>query len=141
VRFWDTSGLVPLLVDESFSSAMRESLRADPGVVVWWATGVECVSAIARRERLEHAASDGTTTALAALEDLSTTWVEVPPSDTVREDARRLVRVHDLRAADALQLAAARVAARGHSDALAFVTLDERLALAASREGFPIVGL
>jgi predicted nucleic acid-binding protein len=58
----------------------------------------------------------------------------------LRNDARRLVRVHDLRAADAFQLAAARIAADGEPAALPFVTLDERLTLAASREGFPVTG-
>ena len=58
----------------------------------------------------------------------------------MRDDARRLVRVHDLRAADAFQLAAARVAADGQPGTLPLVTLDERLALAASREGFRVLG-
>jgi hypothetical protein len=79
--------------------------------------------------------------AYAALDDLATRWTEVPPSDAARDDARRLVRVHDLRAADAFQLAAARIASDGEPRTLPFVTLDERLALAASREGFPVLGL
>jgi hypothetical protein len=51
----------------------------------------------------------------------------------------RLLRVHDLRAADALQLGAALTFAEGQPDALGFVTLDGRLAKAAVREGFPVV--
>lgn len=77
-------------------------------------------------------------TKLAALESR---WVEIAPSDRLRDDARRLVRVHDLRAADALQLAAALAASDDQDDPLPFVTLDERLALAAEREGFPVLGL
>ena len=51
----------------------------------------------------------------------------------------RLVRAHDLRAADALQLAAA-VDLRGRGETTPpFVTLDERLAFAAAREGFPVL--
>jgi predicted nucleic acid-binding protein len=64
----------------------------------------------------------------------------VQPLDSIRESARRLLRVHDLRAADALQLAAAIVAAEGRPPALDMVCLDDRLAKAAEREGFPIVG-
>jgi predicted nucleic acid-binding protein len=52
----------------------------------------------------------------------------------VRRTAQRLLRVHELRAADALQLAAASTAAED----LPFVTLDDRLALAAAREGFVV---
>jgi predicted nucleic acid-binding protein len=76
---------------------------------------------------------------LATLELLAGDWSEVPPSDRVRDDARRLVRVHDLRAADAFQLAAARVASDEQPETLPFVTLDERLALAARREGFSVL--
>jgi predicted nucleic acid-binding protein len=53
--------------------------------------------------------------------------------------ATRLLRVHPLRAADALQLAAAIIAAEDDPRSLPFVTLDDRLALAAEREGFPVV--
>jgi hypothetical protein len=51
-----------------------------------------------------------------------------------------LLRVHDLRAADALQLAAAIAAAEGQPASLELVCLDDRLIRAAEREGFPIVG-
>lgn len=47
--------------------------------------------------------------------------------------------VHPLRAADSLQLAAAIVVADGAPRALPFVTLDDRLALAADKEGFPVL--
>jgi predicted nucleic acid-binding protein len=120
---------------------MREVLATDPDVVVWWATVVECVSAIARRERTDP---NGPRSARGAYENLgilSAAWSEIPPSETLREDARRLVRVHDLRAADAFQLAAAQAASDHHPVTLPFVTLDERLALAASREGFHVLGL
>ena len=44
-----------------------------------------------------------------------------------------------MRAADALPLAAAPEAAEFTPVSLAFVTLDERLAVAADREGFSII--
>lgn len=44
-----------------------------------------------------------------------------------------------LRAADALQLAAALAAAENNPSALSIVTLDDRLAEAAEREGFPLM--
>jgi predicted nucleic acid-binding protein len=56
----------------------------------------------------------------------------------VSERALRLLDVHDLRAADALQLAAAFVACRERPQSIAFATLDQRLASAARAEGFPV---
>jgi predicted nucleic acid-binding protein len=53
--------------------------------------------------------------------------------------ARRLLRVHTLRAADALQLAAAITVAEGLPASLEVVTLDQQLAAAARREGFPVL--
>jgi predicted nucleic acid-binding protein len=63
----------------------------------------------------------------------------VDPSDAVREAAVRFLRVHPLRAADALQLAAAFVAAEGRPASLEIITLDDRLATAARKEGFGLV--
>ena len=63
-------------------------------------------------------------------------WHEVEASDTVRETATRFLRVHALRAGDALQLAAAFVVSGGQPSTLQIVTLDERLSSAARREGF-----
>lgn len=141
MRFWDTSALVPLLVEEPSSGAARFALVDDPRIVVWWATAVECVSAISRRERTEPGSGAQAARAHVTLERLAGEWAETPPTEQLRDDARRLVRVHDLRAADAFQLAAARIAADADPGTLPFVTLDDRLALAASREGFPILGL
>jgi hypothetical protein len=47
--------------------------------------------------------------------------------------------VHPLRAADALQLAAAYAAAEQRPASLDMVTLDERLAIAARNEGFVVL--
>ena len=50
----------------------------------------------------------------------------------------RFLRVHPLPTADALQLAAAFVAAERRPSSLAVITLDDRLATAARREGFAL---
>ena len=50
------------------------------------------------------------------------------------------VETHPLRAADALQVGAALVAAEESPATLEFVTLDRKLAVAAEREGFRVVG-
>jgi hypothetical protein len=140
LRFWDASAVVPLLVEETRSAVLRAESAEQAELVVWWGTVVECASAVGRRERTGALAPSAAAVALETLDHLVREWREVPPTEALRNDSQRLVRVHDLRAGDAFQLAAARIAADGEPGALPFVTLDERLALAASREGFPVTG-
>lgn len=136
MRFWDSSALVPLIVEEERSAEIAALGRADPGVVIWWGAGLECTSAIRRREREGVISAGGARNSLAALDRLLEGCPEVLPSVRLRSIARRLLAVHPLRAADACQLAAA-MTWRGAEGAVAeFVCLDERLADAASREGF-----
>jgi hypothetical protein len=59
--------------------------------------------------------------------------------ETVKSQARRLLRLHPLRAADAMQLAAALEWAGGRPAGQLIHTLDAQLALAAAREGFLVV--
>jgi predicted nucleic acid-binding protein len=138
VRFWDASAVVPLLVAEAGSSGARALLADDPEMVVWWGTPVECTSSVARRER------EGLDPAVVAvlsrrLRALAGHWTEVAPTDALREDALRLLRVHPLRSADALQLAAALAVCRGRPSGFPFVCADARLRAAAAREGFDAV--
>jgi predicted nucleic acid-binding protein len=138
LRFWDSSAIIPLTVTEASTEAMRAVAEEDPVMCVWWGTEVECVSALAGLDR-EGALSQGAiTVALERLDLLVEGWNEVQPVAAVRTVARRLLRVHPVRAADALQLAAAVVAAEGQPASLRIVTLDERLAAAARREGFTV---
>jgi uncharacterized protein len=139
VRFWDASAIVPLLVHESATRRMLALAERDPEMLVWWGSQVECVSALARLERA--AALDRKRAALAfdRLAELADGWHEIEPSEIVRESAMRFLRVHPLRAADALQLGAAFAAAEGRPSSLPLVTLDERLADAARKEGFALI--
>lgn len=136
MKFWDASAIVPLLLTEARRETLLELIQADPAMVVWWGTPVECGSAIARRERDGALDLADATGALSRLRSLAKSWSEVVASDSVRSAALRLLRTHPLRAADSLQLAAAIVAAEGDPASLQFVCLDERLREAADREGF-----
>lgn len=138
MRFWDASAIVPLLLDEPESPALRQLLRGDAGLVVWWGTPVECASAIARVARDGTLTSREETTVLDLLRTLERSWHEILPTTPVRQTAQRLLRVHPLRAADALQLAAALAWAAGDTRGLGLVTRDDRLADAARREGFEL---
>jgi len=139
VRFWDASAIVPLLIAEASTRRLQLLAASDPDMLVWWGAAVECVSALARLER--SAALDARATLLAfdRLKQLAAGWYEIEPSDIVRETAIRFLRVHPLRAADALQLAAAFVAAEQRPASLTVIALDDCLASAAQKEGFTVV--
>ena len=140
MRFWDSSALSPLVLPEANSREMFHHYRADRAVIVWWGTSIECVSAIRRRERegLAESEVDG---ARRALVELAALWTEVPPAEAIRSEAMRLLGAHLLRAADALQLAAAVVAGGSEISRFPFVTLDRRLGVAAAAEGFRVAGV
>ena len=140
MRFWDSSAIVPLLVKEKWTREVTSLMREDPAPLVWWGTAVQCASALSRLERMEALDADEVTDAFARLQTLIASWNEVEPAVMVREAAQRFLRVHDLRAGDSLQLAAALVAAENRPPSLEFVTLDDRLAAAAAREGFRVIG-
>lgn len=118
---------------------MRALYRSDPSVVAWWGARVECESAISRLERDGLLKRRSATAARGRLDRFAATWQEVQPVDALRDSARRLLRVHDLRAADSLQLAAALAASEGRPSTLRLVCLDERLGAAAELEGFPLL--
>lgn len=139
MKFWDSSAIVPLLLDEPGSEAMLAVLDEDPIMVVWWSTPVECTSAVSRRERDNALTADEARQSLDRLHYLASGWQEMLPSMALRRVAERLLRVHPLRAADSLQLAAAIVAAEREPATLDLVCLDERLTDAAAREGFRLI--
>jgi predicted nucleic acid-binding protein len=136
VIFWDTSAVVRLLVAEPASSSARELLARDSRMLVWWATPVECLAALARREHDGLLARDAAEQLRQDLSALAASWSEVQAGELVREHAGRLLLRHRLRAADALQLAAALVWAQGRPRGHRIATFDRRLGDAARGEGF-----
>ena len=139
MRFWDASAIVPLLVAEGPTRYLQALAARDADMLVWWGTEVECASAIARLERDDALREPAVTQAFARLKQLAASWHEVDPGDGVREAAVRFLRVHALRAADSLQLAAAFVASERRPSSLDVITLDDRLAAAARKEGFVLI--
>lgn len=139
MKFWDASAIVPLLVAEAATRSLQALARRDSDMLVWWGSQVECVSALARLERAASLDAKGAGLAFDRLKLLADGWHEIEPSEIVRENAVRFLRVHPLRAADALQLAAAFLAAERRPSTLEMVTLDERLADAARKEGFELI--
>jgi predicted nucleic acid-binding protein len=139
MKFWDASAIVPLLMAEPSTKTLQGLCEKDPTMIVWWGTEVECASAIARLERDAALDDAAAREAFDRLKHLAHAWHEVDASDPIREAAVRFLRVHPLRAADALQLAAAFVAAERRPSSIEVVTLDDRLAVAARKEGFVLI--
>lgn len=140
MNFWDTSALVALGVEEVHHRRAREILEADDRMAVWWGTAIEYVAAHSRREREGSLTTGEVSAQIARLHALSQVWYEVQPSSRIKLLAQRLLRVHPLRAADSLQLAAALAVAEDDPSGIGFVCFDARLNEAASREGFKIPG-
>jgi predicted nucleic acid-binding protein len=136
--FWDSSAVVPLLVAEAASGAVSAILIEDKEVTMWWATPLECQSALYRRHRDAPLPAEVLAAATERLRAVVEHADTVSPTDEVRRRAGRLVSVHPLRAADALQLAAALIWCEEQPHGEVFVCLDARLRDAAHREGFDV---
>lgn len=140
MKFWDSSAIVPLLLYEKMmTESMTELFRSDSVLIVWWATDIECISALSRLEREQKIDHPIFSQALTIVNKLKDCWHQIQPTTEVKEMAMRLLRVHHLHAADALQLAAAIVASNHQPRLLEFVCLDRQLAIAAHKEGFPLM--
>lgn len=139
MRFWDSSAVLPLCLEEPNSGRLLDLAKEDSLMIAWWGTVVECASAVARlrREGFFDASQERAVDHL--LEAVAAAWTEVQPSDEIRRWGIRLMRRHPLRAADALQLAAAHLWASGRPEGYAFVCLDHRLRDAALKEGFTVL--
>ena len=108
-------------------------------MATWWDSKVECSSALNRLLREGALEADGFDRVSGRLEALSASWIEVQATEKLRRRALRLLRVHPLRAADALQLAAALVASEENPTTLPFLSSDARLSEAARKEGFSVL--
>jgi predicted nucleic acid-binding protein len=140
VKFWDSSAVVPIVVEQSASAFAHEVFAADRHMAVWWGTEVEVEAALVRALHQRQREAGAFVTARERFSNLTMDWFEVQPDLEVKQRARVLLRAHyPLRASDAFQLAAAFVAASGRPTSLPFVCTDQRLAAAAEREGFAVI--
>ncbi|MDA2928169.1 type II toxin-antitoxin system VapC family toxin [Acidobacteria bacterium AH-259-G07] len=139
MKFWDSSAMVPLLVDEPRSASIKALVRKDNEVVLWWGSIVECASALARSAREGKIDLSAEQSARKAVDELQARAFEIQPVEDLRLRALRLLRIHPLRAADAFQLSAALIWCGEHTDGAGFVCLDSRLRQAALREGFDVL--
>ena len=139
--FWDSSALVPMLIDEPHSGALVDAFDANPTPAIWWATPLECHAAVVRAVREKRVSREEATEAAERLREARAQMRELAPMEPVRTRAMRLLSIHALRTADSLQLAAALAWCEEEPSADTFVCLDQRLREAARREGFALLPL
>lgn len=104
--------------------------------VVWWATPVEIAGALARLLRMKQLDSADWTKSRRLATTLADSWSVIQPSDALRAKATQLVDGYDLRAADALQLAAALEWCQDVPQGRVLLTADQKLRDAAMLNGF-----
>ena len=135
MRFWDSSAIVPLLV---FEKECIRAFQSDQEVMVWTMSKVEIFSALCRRFREGSLKEINFNAAKKKMDDFFDTAFEIVSMPKVKNRALRLLQVHPLRAADALQLASALVATQEDPSKLPIMSFDERLTRAARGEGFMV---
>lgn len=136
--FWDSSAIVPLLVNEPKTQEAQDALRNDRFIMVWCLTFLEATSALSRRLRSEAIHFGHYRAGEERLKKLNTSWDQIQFSDRLMSLAARLLRTHPLRIADSLQLAAALVAGGSDPSQINFLSYDDRLNEAAAREGLSL---
>jgi predicted nucleic acid-binding protein len=130
---------VPLIMAESQSATLATLVAEDKEATIWWGTPLECHSALHRRHRERPLVHADMTAAIERIRMIVEHADTVSPSDELRRRAARLLAVHPLRAADALQLAAALLWCEEQPHAEGFVSLDGKLRDAAQKEGFSVL--
>lgn len=138
MRFWDSSAVLPLFVRQEGSVRSDAWFREDPVLAIWTLTPVEITSALWRLVREAALDEDVAVRADTRAQEIVAASYSIVDVDGVKATARRLLRVHTLRAADAMQLGAALLWSAGQPQEPVFHTLDARLAVAARREGFVV---
>lgn len=142
VFYFDSSALVKRHVKEAGSGWVRALTRVQSGHTLYIArvTAVEITSAITRRQRAGHLSSAQAGAMIGHFRrHLTQRYSILELTPALADEAIRLVRIHGLRAYDAVQLAAAlqvdRFYRAGSLGPVTLVSADQRLNDAATAEG------
>lgn len=138
MRFWDSSALLPLFVEQPTTRTLRSWTEDDTDLALWVLSDVELRSGLARLVREGALGLESAQEVARQAEALFERSLVIDSLAVVAARAKRLLLLHTLRSADALQLAAALVACGDDPSGFEFVCLDARLAEAARREGFRV---
>lgn len=138
MKFWDSSAIVPLVVNEEETDYCLKTLSHDQEMLIWCLSRLEVMSALCRQVRDKTFSDTEFQKAKTRMNDLIERAYEVKAIEKVKQRALRLLEVHPLRAADACQLASALVASQEDPGRLTIVCFDQRLMKAAIKEGFVV---
>ena len=140
LAFWDTSAIVPLLLPQpGFTVRARRLVRQHSQSVVWWATHIEVLSALARLRQSGDTDETGYQHGLRAWATFRAQTRVIEPREKVLALAAGLPEKYGLRALDSFQLAAALGWCQERARHRPFVCFDEKLAEAAEKAGFTVV--
>ena len=118
------------------ATPVAQALSLRYSMNVWWAAPIEIRGAFSRLLRMGQLTSSEHVGAQVRLDELRSEWREVFPTEDLRERAERLVDRFPLKAADALQLAAALAWCLNLPKGRVFISGDRQLLDAAKQLGF-----
>ncbi|MFL6237329.1 MAG: hypothetical protein ACJ76N_29660 [Thermoanaerobaculia bacterium] len=124
---------------EPASERIEPLLQRDPEMAFWWGAPLDWWEALLAAQRRGRISAAGLQKAKEVLDHLRARGFEVQPTEELRARALRILSVHTLRAAEALELAAALVWCRERTHGAGFVSLHPPLRLAAALEGFRVL--
>jgi predicted nucleic acid-binding protein len=136
--FWDSSAIVSLCIQHQTKPIVR-GLISRYKIAVWWATPVEIHGAIERLRRAGEITASEHAGALVEAAFFRGGWREMTPYDAVRDEAEQMLDRFPLKAADALQLAAALSWCNGKPQGRAFISGDAQLLRVAENLGFQTI--
>jgi predicted nucleic acid-binding protein len=141
VYFFDSSALVKRYQFEAGSERVSNLVDEAELLLIARLTQVEVTAAIVRRGRATRTPEQEVDRLLAAFErDVLSSLDVVEFSSALLDESMALTRRHGLRAADAIQLAAAALARPEYAPSnMIFVASDRELNAAAMAEGFSIL--
>lgn len=136
MNYWDSSALVTLFVEQPCSSKYAALYEREGQVVTAWHSVAECASAFCRLCREGLVTEAQLTELLARLQTQAVNWYILASGNRLEHLTLRMLRIHPLRAMDAIHLAAACLVRGDEIGPMGFFSEDARLAEAAAKEGF-----
>ena len=128
--------MVTLFVEQAQSGKYLAQIKQDPQVLTAWHAVPECASAFCRLRREAFISERQLNDLLKQLEEVVGNWFIISPGKRLEKLTLRALRIHPLRAMDAIHLAAACLARNEEDSGMGFFSEDICLSEAAAKEGF-----
>jgi predicted nucleic acid-binding protein len=136
--FWDSSSLVPLCVTQAASEKARQLVQ-EYSLVAWWGTSIEIASAIQRLTRTGDISQQEGQASHLRRKKLVKTFRTIQAEGPVLEQAEAIILKYPVKAADAMQLAAAMVWTMLDPVGSTFISGDRQVLAVAKELGFEVI--